>query len=176
MDAIPLSSVATSFVTSRRASVLTELGTPEQTQSFDDHVWQAEDSLSWTHGRHNFKFGGQLWRQIIKTFYAGNNGELGLMDFDGRFTASSSSQGGVTGDGGADFWMGLDYQFGRGVSTGSTWQQSSNIIGVYAQDTWRVTNRLTLNLGLRYDAHTPWVEAHNDQANYNFATGNTSNQ
>ena len=58
-----------------------------ETQSFDDHVWQFEDGLSWTHGRHNFKFGGQLSRQIIKTFYAGNNGQLGLMDFDGRFTS-----------------------------------------------------------------------------------------
>ena len=45
-------------------------------------------------------------------------------------------------------------------------------IGFYGQDTWRFTDRLTLNLGLRYDAHTPWVEANNQQANYNFATGN----
>jgi hypothetical protein len=154
-------------------SVLTNLGSSEQTQSFDDHVWQAEDALSWNHGRHTFKFGGQWWRQIIKTFYAGNNGELGLMDFDGRFTASAASSAlKNTGDGGADFFLGLDYQYGRGVSTGKTWQQSSNIIGVYAQDTWRATNRLTFNLGLRYDAHTPWVEANNDQANYNIATGN----
>ena len=47
-------------------------------------MWQVEDAVSWTHGRHNFKFGGQYWRQIIKTFYAGNNGQLGLMDFDGQ--------------------------------------------------------------------------------------------
>src|ERR1700722_13521568 len=66
-------------------SAVTSIGQAEQTQSFDDHVWQAEDALSWSHGRHNFKFGGQYWRQIIKTFYAGNNGQLGLLDFDGRF-------------------------------------------------------------------------------------------
>ena len=145
-------------------------GASETTQSFDDHVWQAEDNLSWLHGRHNFKFGGQYWRQIIKTFYAGNNGELGLMDFDGRFTAPAV--GATGGDGGADFFLGLDYQYGRGVSTGQTWQQTSNVIGIYAEDTWRVTDRLTWNLGLRYDAHSPWVEANNHQANYNFATGN----
>ena len=153
-------------------STLSNLGASEQTQSFDDHVWQFEDSVGWTHGRHNFKFGGQFWRQIIKTFYAGNNGQLGLMDFDGRFTnASSTSPVSGTGDGGADFVLGLPFQYGRGVSTGKTWEQWSNVIGIYAQDTWRVTDRLTLNLGLRYDAHTPWVETHNDQANYNFATG-----
>ena len=153
-------------------SAVNNLGSAEQTQSFDDHVWQAEDGVSWNHGRHNFRFGGQWWRQIIKTFYAGNNGQLGLMDFDGRFTSSAvSSAAKNTGDGGADFVLGLPFQYGRGVSTGKTWQQSSNLIGIYAQDTWRVTNRLTLNLGLRYDAHTPWVEKNNDQANYNIATG-----
>ena len=154
-------------------SALSNLGSAEQTQSFDDHVWQAEDGVSWNHGRHNFKFGGQWWRQIIKTFYAGNNGQLGLMDFDGRFTSSAvSSAAAHTGDGGADFVLGLPFQYGRGVSTGKTWQQSSNVIGIYAQDTWRFTDRLTLNLGLRYDAHTPWVEQNNQQANYNIATGN----
>jgi hypothetical protein len=127
--------------------------------------------VSWNHGRHTFKFGGQFWRQIIKTFYAGNNGQLGLMDFTGQFTGASSTSS-VAGDGGADFFLGLDQQYGRGVSTGKTWQQSSNMIGVYAQDTWRFTDRLTLNLGLRYDAHSPWVEANNQQANYNITTGN----
>ncbi len=151
-------------------SVVTNIGTQESTQLFDDHVWQFEDAVSWTHGRHNFKFGGQLWRQTIKTFYAGNNGELGLMDFDGRFTAPAVGASG--GDGGADFFLGLPFQYGRGVSTGGTWQQMSNVIGIYAQDTWRVTDRLTLNLGLRYDAHSPWVEQHDHQANYNFTTGN----
>jgi Carboxypeptidase regulatory-like domain len=154
-------------------SALSNLGTQESTTSFDDHVWQFEDAVTWTHGRHNIKFGGQFWRQIIKTFYAGNNGELGLMDFDGRFTSNViGSSGSGAGDGGADFFLGLPFQYGRGVSTGKTWEQSSNIIGIYAQDTWRLTDRLTLNLGLRYEAHTPWVETHNQQANYNMATGN----
>jgi len=152
-------------------SFVSSLGSAVNTESFDDHVWQAEDALSWNHGRHTVKFGGQWWRQIIKTFYAGNNGELGLMEFDGRFTrsAASASSG---GDGSADFVLGLPYHFGRGVSTGKTWEQRSDVIGIYAQDTWRVTDRLTLNLGLRYDAHTPWVETHDQQANYNFGTGN----
>ena len=154
-------------------SFANNIGAAESTQSFDDHVWEAEDGLTWSHGRHTFKFGGQFWRDIIKTFYAGNNGELGLMNFNGQFTATdSASAGGGTGDGGADFLLGLPQSIGRGTSTGATWQQSSNIIGIYGEDTWRVTDNLTLNLGLRYDAHTPWVEANNKQANYNFATGN----
>jgi hypothetical protein len=150
---------------------VSDLGSAVNTESFDDHVWQVEDAVSWTHGRHNFKFGGQWWRQIIKTFYAGNNGQLGLMDFDGRFTRSALSASGG-GDGSADFVLGLPFEVGRGVSTGKTWEQTSNVIGLYVHDTWRVTDRLTLNLGLRYDVHTPWVETSDHQANFNFATGN----
>jgi hypothetical protein len=154
-------------------TTVNSVGEGESTQSFDDHVWEAEDGVTWTHGRHTFKFGGQYWLEILKTFYAGNNGELGYMDFDGRFTAvNSESAGTAGGNGGADFALGLPDSYGRGVSTGATWQQSSSIIGIYAEDTWRVTDNLTLNLGLRYDAHTPWVEANNKQANYNIATGN----
>jgi hypothetical protein len=154
-------------------STVNNLGAAETTQSFDDHVWQVEDALTWTHGRHSFKFGGQYWREIIKTFYAGNNGELGLMNFNGQFTAvDSASAGNGTGDGGADFVLGLPQSYGRGVSTGATWQQYEDVIGLYGQDTWRATDNLTLNLGLRYDVHTPWVESKDQQANYNFNTGN----
>src|SRR5262249_7459022 len=70
-------------------SALSNVGSQVSRQSFDDHVWQFEDGLTWTRGRHNLKFGAQFFRQIIKTFYAGNNGELGLLDFDGRFTNAS---------------------------------------------------------------------------------------
>ena len=95
-------------------SLVNNIGAAETTQSFDDHVWQAEDGLSWSHGRHNLKFGGQWWRKIIKTFYAGNNGQLGLMNFDGRFTnADALSPVANTGDGGADFVLGLDLDPGR---------------------------------------------------------------
>jgi hypothetical protein len=152
-------------------TVVSNFGQAVNTQSFDDHVWQAEDAVTWTHGRHNFKFGGQFNHQIIKTFYAGNNGELGLMNFTGQFTGSATGSA-TAGDGAADFFLGLPQSFGRGVSTGKTWQQSENVIGLYAADTWRVSERLTLNLGLRYQIFTPWVETNDQQANYNMATGN----
>jgi hypothetical protein len=154
-------------------SALSNFGTTEQTTSFDDHVWQAEDAVTWTHGRHVFKFGGQFNHEIIKTFYAGNNGELGLMEFDGRFTSNTiGSSAAGAGDGAADFFLGLPFHIGRGVATGKTWTQTDNVIGVYGEDTWKVTEHLTLNLGLRYQAFTPWVEVNNQQDNYNFLTGN----
>jgi len=151
--------------------IFSGLGNSLVTQSFDDHVWQVDDSLVYTRGRHSIKFGFQFWHEPIKTFYSGNNGELGFMNFKGSFTASAF-QGAATntGDGSADFFLGLPGEFGRGLSSGRTWEQTSNVYGAYAQDTWRVTNRLTVNLGLRYEAHTPWVETHDQQANFNLIT------
>ena len=153
-------------------TAVSNLGNAETGESFDDQVWQAEDAVTWTRGRHNIKVGAEFVHNIIKTFYPGNNGELGLMDFDGRFTSNKiGSAGSGTGDGGADFFLGLPYQIGRGVSTGKTWRQTDNVIGLYVSDTWKVTERLTLNLGLRYQAFTPWVETNDQQSNYNMATG-----
>jgi hypothetical protein len=147
------------------------LGNSLVTQNFDSKVYQVEDSLVYTHGRHSVKFGGQYWRDIITVFYSGNNGELGLMDFTSNFTASAATNPLTkSGEGMADFFLGLPTEYGRGLSTGRTWQQSSSIFAGYAQDTWRLSDRLTLNLGLRYEAHTPWVEASNQQVNYDLAT------
>jgi len=148
------------------------IGNAETGEDFDDQVWQAGDAVTWTRGRHTLKFGAEYIHNIIKTFYPGNNGELGLMDFDGRFTSDTIGKAGTgAGYGAADFVLGLPYQIGRGVSTGKTWTQTNNVIGLYASDTWKVNEHLTLNLGLRYQAFTPWVEVNDNQSNYNMSTG-----
>jgi hypothetical protein len=151
-------------------NIVSGLGSSLVTQNFDSKVWQAEDSISYTVGRHSFKIGGQYWRDIITVFYSGNNGELGFMNFSANFTASAPAATDGSGEGMADFFLGLPTEYGRGLSTGRTWKQSSNIFAGYGQDTWRVTDRLTVNLGLRYEAHTPWVEANNQQVNYDTVT------
>jgi hypothetical protein len=157
--------------TSPGTGTLTNIGNSMVTQSFNSKVWQADDSITWTHGRHAFKFGGEYMRDIIKVFYSGNSGELGGMTFGPNFTASADTDPlKNTGEGMADFFLGLPTAFGRGLSSGS-WTQTSNIFAGYAQDTWRLTDHLTLTLGLRYEAHTPWVEVNNQQTNFNPVTG-----
>jgi hypothetical protein len=157
--------------TSPGNGTLNNIGNSMVTQSFNSTVWQFDDSITWTHGRHAFKFGGEFMRNNIKVFYSGNSGELGGMTFGPNFTASAPTNPAKnTGEGMADFFLGLPTAFGRGLSSGS-WTQTSNVFAGFAQDTWRLTDHLTLTLGLRYEAHTPWVEANNQQTNYNIQTG-----
>jgi hypothetical protein len=128
---------------------------------FADTVFQGKDAFVITHRRHIFHIGFQYWRQLINTYETGTNGRTGFMNFSGRFTA-----GDAWGAGEADFFLGLPDSFGRGVTGGGTWGQRANVFGVYFQDDWRVTANLTVNLGLRYENHTPWVEAQNHQVNF----------
>ena len=157
--------------TSPGNGTLTNIGNSMVTQSFNSKVWQVDDSLTWVRGRHSFKFGGEYMWDGITVFYSGNSGELGGMTFGPNFTASADvSPAKNTGEGMADFFLGLPTAFGRGLTSG-TWQQTSNVFSFFGQDTWRLSDRLTLTLGLRYEAHTPWVEANNQQSNFNPVTG-----
>ncbi len=157
--------------TSPGAGTLSNIGNSMVTQSFNSKVYQGDDSITWTHGRHAFKFGGEYMFDSITVFYSGNSGELGGMTFGPNFTSSAATNPAKnTGEGMADFFLGLPTAFGRGLSSG-TWEQTTSIFSGFAQDTWRVTDHLTLTLGLRYEAHTPWVESNNQQTNYNIQTG-----
>jgi len=157
--------------TSPGTGTLTNIGNSLVTQHFDTKVYQADDSITWIRGRHTLKFGGQYMFEKITAFYSGNSGSLGGMTFGPIFTASAATSPlKNTGEGMADFFLGLPNSFGRGLTTGQ-WIQTSNIISGYGQDTWRVSDRLTLTLGLRYEAHTPWVEEKNQQVNYNIQGG-----
>ena len=136
-------------------------------QLFANTTYHFADNLTIIRGRHMMKTGGQLLRQQMNTFYAGNNGRTGLMEFSGRWTGADSSQ---FGWGDADFFLGLPERIGRGLNTG-TWGHRKSIIGLYFQDDWRVTNNLTLNLGLRWEYHTPLVEVADRQSNFEPFTG-----
>lgn len=142
-------------------------------QRFANTVIQFEDSLIITSGQHIFRTGFQYKRNRLNIFYAGNNGRTGFMNFSGRFTAGPNAlavASGEVGRGEADFLLGLPDALGRGVNTGS-WGQRSHVFAGYFQDDWRATNVLTLNLGLRYEANTPWVEIKDRQVNFDPISG-----
>jgi hypothetical protein len=150
-------------------TLLSGIGNSGVQQKFQDAVIQASDTLIINHNHHVFHTGFEFWRYRVNTFYTGNNGALGSINFTGIYTASAPP-GGSGGFGGADFYLGLPTNYGRGVS-GGEWGQRSSALGAYVQDDWRATNNLTVNLGLRYEIHTPWVEINDHQVNFDLATG-----
>ncbi len=139
-------------------------------QLFANTTFQYADNLTIIKGRHMMKMGGSALRERIDVYYSGNNGRTGFMDFSGRFTAQNALNPGGTFIGEADFLLGLPDSLGRGPQSG-TWGQRSTIWGFYFQDDWRVSNNLTLNLGLRWEYHTPWVEVENRQSNFGLISG-----
>jgi hypothetical protein len=132
-------------------------------QLFANTTFHFADNVTVIQGRHMMKMGGQVLRQRMNTFYAGNNGRTGFMTFTGRFTGASS--GTVDGWSDADFYLGLPETLGRGLQSG-TWGHRKTIWGFYFQDDWRATDKLTLNLGIRWEYHTPLVEVFDRQSNF----------
>jgi len=139
-------------------------------QLFATTTYHYADNLTVTRGRHMMKMGANVLREQQNFFYAGNNGRTGYMDFNGRFTAANAISPAGKQVGEADFILGLPDSYGRGLSNG-TWGQRATIWGIYFQDDWRVTNSLTLNLGLRWEYHTPIVEVENRQVNFGLFSG-----
>jgi len=102
-----------------------------------DDNWQGFGNVSYTHGSHNWKFGYEYRRTFVKSFFdTGYRGKLKFANLD-AFIAG-------TPDGGAA----ASPDPSNPTSKRYTYQNSS---GLYAQDSWRVTPRLTLNYGIRWD-------------------------
>jgi hypothetical protein len=148
-------------------------GTSDIYQLFADTVIHLEDTLIWTKGSHTMHIGFQAYRYRMDTFYSGNNGRAGTFLFNGQYTAgplAGTKSGAGSGIAEADFLLGLPNEIQGGVN-GGTWGQRANSLASFFQDDWRVTPNLTLNLGLRWELHTPWVEVVNRQANFDLVTG-----
>lgn len=129
---------------------------PEQT-------WQINDSLSWIKGNHTFKFGANLILRQVNLFrpFAGK----GFFNLWGDGGGSSP-----TGYEVSDLLAGFVHNYFVGPALGFSHTRNYET-GFFAQDDWRVTRRLTVNLGLRYDLYTWPYETNNLQANFDLATG-----
>jgi hypothetical protein len=141
-------------------------------QLFANSTFHYADNLTIVRGRHMIKTGGQLMRRRLDAFYVGNNGRTGFLNFNGQYTQgpswTSPTSKAVSE---ADFVIGLPNDIGHGLSNGNTWGQRQSVWGLYVQDDWRVTNSLTLNIGVRWDYSTPWVEVLDRQVNFGLFSG-----
>ena len=134
------------------------------------NVFMIADSFDMIRGKHNIRFGGQIRAQQMNVLT--NAFQDGFFVFTNLWTNQASPNPALTfngGDDAADFLLGLNSlaihdQTFKGATTGRRWK----LFRPYVQDDWRVTNNLTLNLGLAWAFVTPITEAHNRQANFDF--------
>lgn len=118
---------------------------------------QIQDSLSWVAGSHRMKFGVDATKYKQRTDF--------LFINQGIFTYSGLNGGNTTGDDFADFLIGsgpVAIQFG---SNGQR-DYRQKAAALFAQDTWRATNDLTLSFGVRYEYNSPLTDKFNRVAYY----------
>jgi hypothetical protein len=132
---------------------------------------QFEDTLSWTRGTHQMKFGFRYIRELASPFT--NTTTRGQLTFNDNFTDNPlDPQGVTTGPNGAGLAALL---FGFPNSGSRNYLQTPYYVtngewGGFFQDDWKLSQRLTLNLGLRYDVFTPDTEIRNRLANFDWNT------
>jgi hypothetical protein len=139
---------------------LTSVGAGASDSDTLDKHYQINEKLTWLKGRHSMKFGGQLIHYVQRRFYAGNNGLLGLFGYGGAFSGFPFS----------DFLLDQVSSKGRG-SQSEAWTHLHNRVALYAQDDFRLTPAVTLNLGMRWAYTQPVVEKDNRQSNFDLTTG-----
>ncbi len=115
--------------------------------------YQVRDDLSWTKGNHQLKFGAS-WMLYTK-----------IQDLFGNTQGNFNFNGTYTGNGFADFLLGYANSYSElAVQDAGHWPNHS--YDAYVQDNWKVTPRLTLNLGVRWDGIPHTIEVNNRQSNF----------
>jgi hypothetical protein len=110
------------------------------------------DNLKWVKGRHNFAFGTELRWEDERNTFAINNGTFNFGS--GLTSLPGSASSGQLGFGFASFYLGAIGQASR-TGEAPTRLVKTGYRALYAQDDIRVSSKLTLNLGLRWDVSLP---------------------
>ena len=114
----------------------------------------ASETLSWIHGKHNLRFGGD-YRRVHNDFLSSSNA-TGAFTFTGLFTEDAAGDQ-TTGSSLADFLLGLPQESTLDSAVNKSYLRD-NVFDGYAQDDWRVLPSLTLNYGVRYEFFAPYTE------------------
>jgi Carboxypeptidase regulatory-like domain/TonB dependent receptor len=128
-----------------------------------ENTFHWADSVSITRGNHNFKTGGELRRYRFDNIYGG-----GTLIFGPIFSSSSDTPG--SGSPFADFMMGFP-----SATDGKQlldWSRDRDLYaGGFFQDDWKVSSRLTVNVGIRYELYTQPVDARDRGGLFDASTG-----
>ena len=126
-------------------------------QRREARVIQVNDSFSYLRGRHTMHFGGEYWR--LSTFGGTDILSRSSFNFNGQFTGNAV----------ADLLLGLTSS--ASITTRQVGTFLVNYYSGYFNDSWKVSPKLTVNLGLRYELQTRYREKDNRQAFFDYTPG-----
>ena len=118
-------------------------------QSHNGPLWSIVDDVSWVKGSHQIGFGGSVFRQMLN--YLSGPNAVGTPTFDGS----------VSGLPLVDFMLGRPNTFSQGTLYGFYSRQYYQ--SLYIQDSWKVTPKLTINYGVRWEPYTAVFQKYTGQ-------------
>jgi hypothetical protein len=132
----------------------------------NDKIVQVLDNFSWVLGKHSLRFGGEYRWDDYNNY--GNQFERAQFQFTGAYTANPI--GLVGGNGAADFLLGniARTDLALGPAAGDF---KADSLAFYVDDTYKLTPKLTLTIGMRWEAVQPWKDDLQNEVNYQFRTG-----
>ena len=128
-----------------------------------DPTWQIVDNITWVKGRHSIRLGFEYNRQTFNQL--GNQFSRGQFSSQPLTTSQFTGSGLFGGDSLADFLLGNLQQSTVAVAVANA-NYVRNVESAYVDDTYKVTPKFTVSLGLRYELTPPW----NDTFGNNFNT------
>ncbi len=128
-----------------------------------DNTFILGDSMVWSHGKHSFKFGVDASQFRSSQYYVQYG--IGSYTFTSNATTYPSSGYAL-----ADVLLGRPANSQRSLTYPANWYQQTTTVGLFAQDDYKVTSNLTLNLGLRWEVFTPTTEKYNNISSFDPAT------
>jgi hypothetical protein len=148
------------------------LGSPTFLPSREiQNTFTGSDNLTYVHNRHTWKFGTEIrWEEFTIFQPAESRGTLNFgSDFTGNPGLLTSDQSGAFGGSGyASFLLGLSD--GGAITNLHNIDYRRPTYAFFGQDDWKVNDKLTLNLGLRYELFATVKEKHNQQGTYDLGT------
>jgi hypothetical protein len=135
-------------------------------QTQRDNTWSFGNSVSRTVGRHTWKAGLEFTHftmAYLQSLFARGN-----FIFNGSYTDDPNNPN-TTGDAFADFLLGYPAETQRSVGNSQAYLRQ-NTYAAYVQDDWRITPRITISTGLRYEYMAPFSEDRGNLLNLNYAT------
>ncbi|MBZ5600052.1 MAG: TonB-dependent receptor [Acidobacteriia bacterium] len=147
-------------------SDVSQIGSPTFLPSLEiQNTYSFLDNLTWVRGNHSLKFGTEVRFEQFTIFQPAAS--RGTLDFGPQFTDNPGNPG-TGGSGLASFLIGLSD--GGSINNYHNIDYRRPVYAFYAQDDWRITPKLTLNLGLRYELFTTVKEKNNQQGTFDLAT------